>query len=283
MNRKLVYVFGFITGFLIAAGFSVYAAVSYNASNVLYNGEPLNDVLDHLYGRTDQIITKGDKTCVFISNQYGEKGEIGAKYMCNLGDGVARNFYLLKKDTVNNRVKLIMENNITSDDGLILKYNWDSAVAFFNSSSLPGYNLKQSWSNVISVGIPDANDILDATLAINPKENWSYDFSGTASWFCLGNHEKDNVNGATCQSDLTSQRKVAWLFNFIRNCAVSGCDVEYPNSGNYPYGYWTTTRAVNGTASFAYVIKAGWLSSESTTNDAAHGVRPVITINSSQI
>ncbi|MBO4245178.1 MAG: hypothetical protein J5892_00350 [Bacilli bacterium] len=236
-------------------------------------GQAIDD--NTLYAREAQL-------CQFISNTYGNDGEIGAKYGCSLGDGITRNFYLLKKDSATNTVKLIMEQNLSDTVGSNKVMTWDNAIAFFNYGH-PGYSTKQAWSTVINVDLPSAQDIMDASLVINPKQGFSVNFATQGqNWWCFGSHEKDEPDGPVYCPTSTAQQKAAWLFSYTRDCISRGCYYEYPASElTYPNGYWTKALLASNNERAWLVTNGGYIVDMPVS--FTKGVRPVITIYQSNL
>ena len=216
--------------------------------------------------------------CTLIDNTYGDALEIGAKYSCNLGDGYNRNFYLLGIDDETGFVKLIFEKNVTDLIGSNVTMSYADAMSFFNAGHT-GYQVKQAWNKAINVDMPDIQDIMDATLAMNPKADFSVNFDTQADyWWCLGSHEKDENGGPTFCPSSVSQQKTAWLFDYTRDCVSRGCANEYPASGgNYPYGYWTKNLVATDNTRAWQVHRIGAIRSDVITT-TGYGVRPVVTV-----
>lgn len=217
--------------------------------------------------------------CHFVSNAYGNAGEVGAKYECSLGDGVTRTFYLLGRNPINNTVKLIFEKNVTDLIGNATTMSYANALTFFNQGN-SGYTVKQAWSSALSVELPTAQDIIDASLAINPKNGWSFDLETDDDWFCFGSHVKDypTYNGETYCENSAAQQKAAWLFDYTKECTYSGCTYEYPDEQGAPSGYWTSD-LLNVYPDEAWLVDHnGRLSVEDKTTSNKYGVRPVISV-----
>ena len=274
MKGNIKLIIGIIIGALIS-GVTIYAATQLYANQISYKDGTVEDALNDIYTKIDV-----DKVCMFISNQYGSKGQIGAKYVCNPGDGNTYIFYLLKKD--GNQVKLIMEKNITDSVGSNVTMSWTDAIAFF-SSGHAGYATKQAWNKVINVDLPDAQDIVDATLVVNPKNDWSFNAATSEpTWWCLGSHEQDQPSGPLYCPSNTTQQKAGWLFGYTRGCASRGCVLEYSDSNSYPYGYWTNNLSTNSNNAWN-VFRNGYLGYDTVSNTSNYGVRPVITVLASEI
>ncbi len=223
--------------------------------------------------------------CTYLNNTYSvttsDHTSIGTAYNCNPGDGNNYKFYILAKN--GNQIKLIMEQNLSDTVGTARGMTYDNAMAFFDSGSA-GYATKQAWTRVINVDLPSAQEIMDASLAVNPKEGFSVNFATQgANWWCLGSHVKDEPSGPTYCPTSEAQQKAAWLFSYTRDCASRGCYYEYPASGgSYPYGYWTKDLVATDNTRAWRVYRNGNLGS-GTVAGASNGVRPVITIYASNL
>ena len=262
------------------------SSITHNIDVWLDNDIPSSEVNKYVYlevkvtsEATSEFDYKARQTiCSVIDNTYGNPGEIGAKYECDLGDGISRIFYLLKNDELTNTVKLIYEKNVSDLVGSNVTMTWADANAFFDEGN-DGYAVKQAWNKVLNVDLPSAQEIMDASLAVNPKDGFSVDFTTqSAYWWCLGSHEKDERSGPTYCPTSEAQQKVAWLFSYTRDCASRGCYYEYPASGgSYPYGYWTKDLVTTDNTRAWFVHRFGNLSDSAVTN-TLFGVRPVVTL-----
>ena len=273
MKKNILFL---ILGLIAAGSISVYAAIKYQASEIEYNNTPLDEVLDDLYNKAND-----EKFCVLLSEQYGTKGNVGSKYACNLGDGVARNFFILKAD--GNDVKLIMERNLTDTVGSVRMSSHSAALNYLKSGG-QGYTTVSAWTNVKSVDLPDVQDIVDASLVINPKENWSFDIStASATWWCLGSHTQDQPSGPTYCPTSASQQKASWLFDYLIDCGSIGCSNSMADTNSYAYGYWTKDLVATDNTRAWYVVRDGYLGGIAVSNISYFGVRPVITISKSNL
>ena len=168
-----------------------------------------------------------------------------------------------------------MEQNLSDTVGTASGMTYDNAMAFFDSGSA-GYATKQAWTRVINVDLPSAQEIMDVSLAVNPKDGFSVNFATQgANWWCLGSHVKDESSGPTYCPTSEAQQKVAWLFSYTRDCASRGCYYQYPASGTY--GYWMKDLVATDNTRAWIVNRDGTLSDNAVAN-TYRGVRPVITI-----
>ena len=263
-----------LTAMICISG-TAYAAIRIQADEIGYKDGTVEDALNDLYTNAN-----GKKFCVLLSEQYGTKGNIGSKYVCNLGDGVARNFYILKVD--GNNVKMIMERNLTDTVGSVRMSSHTAALNYLKSGG-QGYATVSAWTNATNVDLPDAQDIVDASLAINPKENFTFDIStASATWWCLGSHVQDEPSGPTYCLTSAAQQKIVWLFDYTIDCGSRGCSNSMPDNNSYAYGYWTKDLVADDSSRAWYVNGIGRLSSYNVSS-ASIGVRPVIIISKSNL
>lgn len=264
---------------IICISISTYAAIKIQASEIGYKNGSVEDALNNLYNIANGNLS--NYSCILLS---GNKETIGSEYACNLGDGVYRNFYLLKLD--GNNVKLIMEKNLSDeiiDSARTMTYA--NALTYFDSGH-SGYTTKQKWlTKVISVDLPDAQDIVDASLIINPKNDWTFDISTeSATWWCLGSHEQDEPNGPAYCPTSTAQQNISWLFDYTRNCSSRGCSNSFEVSdSSHANGYWTKNLVSDNHNSAWNVGFYGTLTTNNASGDLNFGVRPVITILKSKL
>ena len=144
---------------------------------------------------------------------------------------------------------------------------WQDAMDFFNEGH-PGYTTKQSWTNVKNIDLPSAQEIADAGGITN------FDVSTATNWSYFG------VNS---QSDTSRRTNYVWLYDYVIGCRVNGCNTSYEESDtSHAHGYWTKNLIHNDSTSAWDVLKNGSLDYVGITSNS-RGVRPVITINKSQL
>ena len=265
--------FFFLLGAIIFGGIGVFAS-DILASHITYDNttsglkDSNNQDVTTVQGAIDVLYDKANntkKTCLLVSEQYGNKGAVGSKYLCYLGDGVARYFYILKTNT--NDVEMIMERNITDTVGTNKVINWSSATHFFDEGQ-PGYQTKQTWlTKVIDVKLPDAQTIVNAggitewNISNTPQDSWRY-------------------FGVNSTSDTSKRVNYLWLWDYARDCSSSGCSNSLGDE--YATGYWTTDLLTdNSSQAFRIYGIYGCLGFVNTNQN--YGVRPVITISKSQL
>ena len=186
MKNNIKLFVGILIGIVIC-GISVYAAEEIiNAKDIRYKTKTVEDSLNELYIKANAKDVGAVKFCKFIDGTYGSFGEIGSKYECDPGDGVKRNFYILKENPES--VELISEKNITNN------LTYANAIKYFDIHT-DGIRIKNEWTNVVKVGIPIGKDLAKAAGNDN-YINGAYQFGSTYKW----------------------------LYNYLAGCSSYGCD-----------------------------------------------------------
>ena len=261
-------IFTFILGALIFGGIGVVSAYTILANDIRYtpkdttwkksSGEDITnvqDAIDELYNKTSSSSSLLNKICTYQSEgSYGQKVQVGALYDCEVGPNIHKNFYIL---TIRDKeVDMIMDRNI--NNGTI---EFNDAMKYFRNKS------EIEWSNVLNVGLPDAQQIVDAVRT----DNWIAADNGV-TWWCFGSKKQDNSSSPYCTN--SNQKNYAWLFNHLSGCKSAGCTDDSDATSN---GYWT--RDLIGNSGYAWgVAWAGTLDF-----NQARGIRPVITVLKSQL
>ena len=205
---------GMLIGFVVCSTV-VYAQilissteVTYTPTDSLFKTTNTKEALDDLYDRVDKFkdIPK------FCQLESGTLGAIGSKYACDPGDGVVRNFYILKTD--NEYVEMLMDRNLDDTNSTYI-----DALRYFKTEA--GINLKNSWTNVLDVSFPRKQSILD--IAYNT-------FNVTSlSYNCLNSKNQQN----SCYT--ATNVSTGWLFEHLYGCVSYGCSDQ---SGTTDNGYW---------------------------------------------
>lgn len=257
IRNNIKIILGIIIG-LVASSMAVYAVTIVNASQVIYQGETVEEALDDLYNKVDEV--KSIKK--FCQLKSGKKETVGAKYECDPGDGEKRIFYILSVNK--NTVDLIMEHNITSGN-----MTWNDAMKYFRSGE--GLAVKTSWINVMNVDLPKVQAIADAT-----GNDWIASDS-EATWWCLGSKKMDTAEFPYCTN--TNQETYAWLFNHLIGCTASGCTDDRDATSS---GYWTQDLIFN--TDFNWIVAwSGRLLTGLVSDSLSTGIRPVITVLKSNL
>lgn len=266
MKKNILF---FILGAIVFSSITAYATIKYQANEIGYKDGTVEEALNDLYSKTNSV---NNKICILLSEQNGTKGNVGSKYVCNLGDGVARNFYILKTDGSN--VKLIMDRNITQ--GTSNKtLTWNAAKQYIED------NIRNIWNKVLDVSLPDVQDIANAV----GNNEWIADTKTSADYFCIGTGYtkfcRDN-EGSSKNDEQTLRYN--WLINYTRNCSNYGCDPTTSLSSDEARGYWTKNLVNDSSSSKAWLMdgKSNVGSNPIDTSDS-WGVRPVITVLKSNL
>ena len=85
-------------------------------------------------------------------------------------------------------------------------------------------------------------------------------------------------NNQTQTANESNKSKYAWLFDYTYDCTSYGCN----KADSSTWGYWTSTRKIDGSAYAWRVIRLGNLLDDAVAY-SGYGVRPVITISKSNI
>lgn len=240
---------------IICTGIGVYATIRIQASEIDYNGRQLDTVIDDLYNKANSR-----KNCLYVS---GTKGTVGSKYLCDPGDGIARYFYILSIDDLNNTVDFIMDRNITQGTSKTL-YTYTEAIEFLTTGV--GKNIVDNWKNIINVSLPSAEAIAHATN----YTNWTLQTDN--GWFYFESHNTSTPN---------TLGTYAWLYDYLNDCATSKCNFSL--NGSEASGYWTKDLCISDMSFAKAVYKTGSLTQDLISDNSRHGVRPVITVSSSQL
>ena len=255
IKNNLKTIVAIIITFIVTLSMSVYATIKFQASEIEYNDTPLDQVLDDLYNASRMDF------CHLVSEQFGTKNNVGAKYKCNLGDNVDRYFYILTVNS-NNTVDLIMDTNLVSN------LSYSDAMNYLSSGV--GSTYKTSWKNVYNIKLPDAVAIARAV------GNNSWTVSG--SWFYF-----DKYNGSYGQTKVASASNLSnyrWLFNYTKGCTNYGCD-SGTDISTMSNAY--VTSSVSG-SDYRVVDYRGIISSGPTSDTVSRlNVRPVITVLKSNL
>ena len=271
MKKNILF---FILGLMIAGSIGVYATIKVQSSEIGYKDGTVEDALNDLY----QAPTV-KKICQ-LQDGY-TAGEIGAKYKCKLNNTTEEYFFILA--IKENKTILLAEKNLSDTVGSKKIMSWYEAIEFFEKGQA-GYTTKTSWTNVLDVDLPSVQDIVDASLIINPKDNFNFNATTEQpTWWCLGSHVKDEANGPTYCTNSNLQQKTGWMFDYLRDCASRGCTNSYDeNDTTHSYGYWTRDLTADTTKAW-YVNRYGSLFNRQASSDTVNGIRPVITVLTSNL
>ena len=240
-----------------------------------------------------------DKICVNVSGDTAYS--YGAKYICDLGDGEKRTFYMLEDgDTTtlaNNRiaqageVSLIMNANIGADGKALTSESTDKGTVAWCTAS--------DWSKAGGVVTDEMKSDKGAcqygklclTNRLGPITANEELSKRTSGWDKITNKEKitlPNVyqiaqaSGLVFNNSSTDLILPLWIHENINNM-VKNQRVSF-------YGYWTSTPEIAGNMNAWLVYKVGASaaihhveSSSGITFTGYYGIRPVITISKSNL
>ena len=260
MKNRMKTIFAFSIGLIISV--VVVYAEGIDANNISYNGKTLKEALDYLYS-APQV----QKFCEYKDNTYVKQESqddpyaIGTKYECYVNSEEHYYFYVLAVNN-GNTVDLIMDRNITQGLGTgNTMMNWTNAMNYIDN------NLKSSWTNILDVDLPKAQDIANAA------DNGSWKAAASSAWWCLETKVKDQANGPTyCYNNTTTK---LWLWDYMRDCTSWHCDNNLASPE--ALGYWTRDAVVNTTYAWN-VDRRGGLTRTGVSDASSNGIRPVITV-----
>ena len=259
------YIIGFILGALIFGSVGVLASTIL-ARDISYKNTNVEDALDDLYAKAPK------KICELKS---GTANTVSAKYECDPGDGVKRNFIVLAVD--NNKVKLIMEHNITEGSGTTTM-TWMDAMKYFRTGA--GASTKSAWTNVVDVDLPMAQDIANAV----GNTGWNMEDKNYDGSFYFD--KNGSSYGQTQVAKASNLSNFRWLYNYTRECSEYGCDSATSLGSTEAYGYWTrdTVAQQKDSTGYAWLVsRHGRLNYTDVSLDTNLGVRPVIIVLKSNL
>ena len=256
-------IFMFILGALIFTTVGVYATIKIEANEIEYSeGVSVKDKIDDLYNNP--------ATKKFCELKEGTAMTVGAKYECIVGYDTNNNDAEIKKDfyilAINdNQVKLIMDRNITQGSSTTTM-TWYNAMKYIDNN-----NLKTTWSNVLDVDLPKAQDIANAV------NNGSWKAAENSDWWCLATRTKDYPNSSPyCNTE--QAKAYNWLYDYTSEC--NGC--THSLGSTEALGYWTRD-LISNTANAWNVSMNGNLTYRTVSDSTYYGVRPVITVLKSNL
>jgi len=262
------YIIGFIIGGIICTSIGVYAAMSYQASEITYKNTTVDQALDDLYSLSN---ASGVRVCKYESNEYGNSNDhysVGTEYICDvsLNGTIQKSFYVL--NVSGETVTLIMKQNLTQGTNKTT-YTWMEARNYVDNLN---WNVR-----------PDLPSINDIAMAVG-NNSWKVENSLSDSWFCFGTgyNQKCGSDSGTLKDDANTL-KSRWLFNYLKGCVTSGCDSDTNLSGSEAHGYWARNSVLSSSNKAWLVRRGGQTYTYDITNNTYFGVRPVITVLKSNL
>ena len=268
------YIIGFILGAILFGSIGV-VAYTLNANQVSYTPSDKTWKVKTVEEAINDMKENGTSK-KFCELKSGTALAIGSKYECDPGDGTKRNFFVLAVD--NNKVKLIMEHNITEGSGTTTM-TWMNAMVYFDTGA--GTSTKTAWKNVLDVDLPMAQDIANAV----GNTEWKVGTKNYDGWFYFD--KNGSSYGQTQVANASNLSSYKWLYNYTRECKDYGCDSSTSLGSTEAYGYWTrdiVAQQKDSTGRAWMMCGTGGLGNFGTISENAYGgVRPVITVLKSNL
>ena len=170
-------------------------------------------------------------------------------------------WYAFNDDDKSSTVNVILDHNTTA------RVAWNSTGNNSEMKEVADALKKDTstWKN--TARLIKANEIAKIT------GNTGFDASKTGqSLFYF------DSNNQTQTANASNKSKYAWLFDYTYDCTSYGCN----KADSSTWGYWTSTRKIDGSAYAWRVIRLGNLLDDAVAY-SGYGVRPVITISKSNI
>ena len=208
---------------------------------------------------------------------------IGAKYECVVGYNnnteIKKDFYILVIN--NDTVKLIMDRNITQGSATkTLPWSKKDTSFAIDAMTYIDNNLKATWTNVIDIDLPKAQDIANAV----GNTGWKEEDKNYNGWFYFD--PKNSTYGQTQVATSSKLSSYKWLYNYTRECSSYGCDSTTSLATGEAYGYWTrdiVAQPLDSTSRAWSVGRHGRLYYDTISTSTGYGVRPVITVLKSNL
>ena len=187
------------------------------------------------------------KLCTLASDSLVAAGEVGAKYICDPGDGIQRTFYILE-----NGSNPVSNSTLASDEvALIMNGNIEESSLW----CVPDVEKQYMECEV--------NEPVEATNILNSRtRKWTVEVALPTYDQLYSINNSNNLTSAT------------WLYE---NSYENLC--EAPTSGATYYGYWTATYrySVTFNCDGRTLVGSSAMATEQT------GIRPVIIISKTQL
>ena len=257
---------------IIVASISVYAAVTYNATDVVYNASDgtsmtVDDALNELYNKSGDkgyYYSYKDGTAIYYNPVSGKKCSSSESVSTTGTKTGCMKWYAFNDSSESSTVNMILDHNTTA----LLAWNTSNKNVEYESS-----NIKPEVDKLVSVSKwVDTPRLITAeeVAKITGYPNWT----NSSIWFYL------DSNSTTQTAKSKGASKYAWLFDYTKECTSNGCNVA--DSSNY--GYWTSTTygAASSGSNVWSMLRNGYLN-DYEASLAHNGIRPVITIPKSKL
>ena len=200
-------------------------------------------------------------TAVYYNPEKGEKCKSSEAVSTTGKNSGCMKWYVFNDKEGNATVNVILDHNTTAG----VAYNSTGSNSEMKEVKKALENDTKDWKN--TARLITANEVAKIT------ENTGFDASTeNQDWFYL------DSNNQTQKANASNKSKYAWLFDYTYDCTSYGCN----KSNSSTYGYWTSTRKIDGSAYVWRVTKFGNLYNGDVTA-IVNGIRPVITISKSNI
>ena len=254
---------------IISCGIGVYAAVTYNATDVLYTSSDgtsmtVSDALNDLYANSKkEYYVNG--IVAYYNPVSGEKCKVSEAVSTTGTKTGCMKWYIYKDDGEN--YTMILDHNTTA--GIA----WNASefkVAYEESNIKPEVDKLVSESKWV-----DTPRLISTEEVTQITGNTRFDSSDWESEYFL------DSNSTTLTAKSKGASKYAWLYDYTKDCTGYGCNVADSSNG----GYWTSTTNGTPSDSIGNVWEVSWLGRLSCliASYTDIGVRPVITIPKSRL
>ena len=253
---------------IISCGIGVYAAVTYNATDVLYTSSDgtsmtVSDALNDLYANSKkEYYVNG--LVAYYNPVSGEKCKVNEAVSTTGTKTGCMKWYIYKDDGKN--YTMILDHNTT------VKLAWNTSnknVSYEESNIKPEVDKLVSESKWV-----DTPRLISAEEIAQITGNTSFDSTNWETWFYF------DSNSTTKTVTSQGASKYAWLFDYTKGCTSWGCNVA--DSSNE--GYWTsTTYGTAGSGSFVWRVHWDGTLGVDIASGTGGGIRPVITIPKSRL
>ena len=260
---------------IIVASISVYAATTYNATDVLYTASDgtsmtVNDALNELYNKSGG---KGyyyyyeNGTAIYYNPVTGTTCD-SSKAVSTTGTKTGcMKWYTFNDSSESSTVNMILDHNTTAGLAWNTDGTYGTNVAYESSKIKPEVDKLVSESGWVNTPrLITAEEVVQIT----GKTSWT----NTSSFFYL------DSNSATGTATSKGASNYAWLFDYTKGCTSYGCNV----ADSSHWGYWTSTlKGTAGSGSLVWDLNGYGRLGRHYASHTDIGVRPVITITKSKL
>ena len=225
------------------------------------------------------IISKG--TTIYFNPETGK--------VCNQADVVSTTGtksgcmkWYIYSDNNKNNFNMILDHNTTA----VVAWNSTNSNSEMKEVKTALDNDTSTWDSSLSARLIDADEIAhivgadrDDTLKWSADKVYgTSDINKNSAYFYFDGSGTTYAEWQKNVANSTNKSKYAWLYDYTNNCTIYGCNIA--DSGNS--GYWTST-SVKGFNNYSWrVYLNGGIGAELVNSDKI-GLRPVITVNKSDV